>query len=90
MVYVFTVDPEYKPEKIQYKRSIYATFHTTCPMFDWTIWTHWQFPLAKAKQSTHAKSLRIKKFGAVVFREFSECKETRKNSKYMLIAVVSY
>ena len=61
-----------------------------CPMFDWTIWTHWQFTLAKVKQSTHAKSLRIKRFGAVVFREFSECKETRKNSKYMLIAVVSY
>jgi len=34
-------------------------------MFDWPIWTHWQFPLAKVKQSTHAKSLRIKKFGAV-------------------------
>ena len=60
----------------------------TCPMFEWTIWTHWQFPLAKV--STHAKSLRIKKFGAVMFREFSESKETRKNSKFMLIAAVSY
>ena len=90
MVYVFTVDPDTSQKKKQYKRSIYATFHMTCPMFEWSIWTHWQFSLAKVKQRTHAKSLRIKKFGAVVFRELSECKETRKNSKYMLIAVVSY
>ena len=84
MIYVFTLDPDTsqkkkKKKKTHYKRSIYATFHM--------IWTHWQFPLAKVKQSTHAKFLRIEKFGAVVFREFSECKETRKNSKYTLIAV---
>ena len=26
-----------------------TTFHMTCPMLiiDWTIWTHWQFPLAE-------------------------------------------